>query len=159
MEIILRIASTIAPIALLAFIFWYLVLAPNWVRSLIEYLFEKIHILLLWVVSASIEIVNTSVHFFHWIGRVFVVIIFLGATITLLDNIAVVLDIKLLNHSGVIFKLTRLFENRITWVASTAIVATTVALGHFKTIDFNYEKHRQEKLKEYREKRDKDKNT
>jgi hypothetical protein len=156
MEIVLKI---IYLIVFLAFVFWYYILAPDWVRSLVEYVFEQMNLLLLWIISISIKAVNICVHFLHWIGRVFVVVIFLGAAIVLIDNIAVVLEIDLLNHDNVLFKLTRLFENRITWVASTAIVATTVALGHFRTIDFNYEKHRQEKKEKYRERREKAKNT
>lgn len=156
MEIALRL---LGPIALLALLFWYLNIAPNWVRSTLEFMFEQICLLLLWVINASIEVMNVVVHVLHWVGRVFVSTIFLGAAITLMDNIAIILEMELLNHSGVIFKLTRLFDNRITWVASTAIVATTVALGHFKTIDFNYEKHRQEKLAKYREKREEARNT
>jgi hypothetical protein len=156
MEIVLKI---IGLIAFLAFAFWYSFIAPDWLRSLGEYLFEKLYSFLLSVINISFEAVNISVHILHWVGRVLVMMIFFGAAIILIDNIAVVLEIEFLNHENVVFKLTRLFENKITWVASTAIVATTVALGHFRTIDFNYEKHRQEKLEKYRERREKTKNT
>ena len=72
---------------------------------------------------------------------------------------AAIFDLRFLEPGGTVFEMTRLFEDKVTWVASTAIVATTVALGHFKTLDLNYEKHREEVREKLRENRNRGQNT
>lgn len=144
---------------IIALIFGYLFYVPYWARRTIEDILGQVQFFILWLIDKTLKTINLVVHSLHWVGRVLVIFIFIGATITLADNVAVILEVEILDHRGIIYKLTRLFENRVNWVASTAIVATTVALGHFKTIDFNYEKHRQEMLEKIIEKREKINNT
>lgn len=143
--------SILLMLVLLASYVWYIFYAPDWLTDLVGKLFYWSVHLLHDLTMFSITLVNISVHLAHWIGRILVVLIFLGASITLTDSVLLIFDFEFLDHEGLLFKLTRLLEDKITWVASTAVVATTVALGHFKTIDFNYDKHKQE----VREKRNK----
>lgn len=77
-----------------------------------------------------------SIHAAHWVGRCFVVLIFIGSAISLINNISIALEINFLDPAGNIFKLTKLFEIQSTWAAATAVVGTTVALGHFRNADF-----------------------
>ncbi len=156
MEILIKIIISATIVAL---IFGYLFYVPYWVKETIIDILSEIQLFILWLIDKTLKTINIAVHSLHWVGRVLVIFIFIAATITLADNIAVVLEAEILNHNNVIYKLTKLFENKVTWVASTAVVATTVALGHFKTIDFNYEKHRQETIEKAIEKHEKSRNT
>lgn len=139
--------------SILAIAIWYLLFAPQWVRKASENLLMWTQIIVFRSVDAAVNVVSLSVHSLHWLGRVFVIVIFIGAGLTLTNNIAIIFNLGFLEQGSLTFKLTRLFEDKITWVASTAIVATTVALGHFRTLDLSYEKHRQEILERIREKR------
>ena len=145
--------SVMKIVGLIGLLFWYLFLAPSWVREWSENALLFIQSAVFWCVDVAVKSIDIAVHLFHWLGRFFVVMIFVGAAITLSDNIAAIFDLRFLRSSGVVFEMTRLFEDKITWVASTAIVATTVALGHFKTLDLNYQKHREEVRAKLRENR------
>jgi len=123
---------------------YYSLYAPEWLKGFLREFFRIIWSIILDFSLAAYHLLNISIHVLHWVGRFFVVLIFIGASVTLIDNISIVLDIRLLNPEGTVFKLTTLFENKVTWVAATAIMAATVALGHFKTLDFNYQKHEEE---------------
>ena len=115
--------------SILAIAIWYLLFAPQWVRKASENLLMWAQIIVFRSVDAAVNVVSLSVHSLHWLGRVFVIIIFIGAGLTLTNNIAIIFNLGFLEQGSLTFKLTRLFEDKITWVASTAIVATTVALG------------------------------
>ena len=151
--------SVMKIVGLIGLLFWYLFLAPSWVREWSENALLFIQSAVFWCVDVAVKSIDIAVHLFHWLGRFFVVMIFVGAAITLSDNIAAIFDLRFLGSSGVVFEMTRLFEDKITWVASTAIVATTVALGHFKTLDLNYQKHREEVRAKLRENRARKQNT
>lgn len=153
------VVSTIKIVGLVGLLLWYLLFAPSWAREWSENALLSVQAAVFWCIDVAIKSIDIAVHLFHWLGRFFVVVIFVGAAITLSDNMAAIFDLRFLEPSGAVFEMTRLFEDKITWVASTAIVASTVALGHFKTLDLNYEKHREEVREKLRENRDRKQNT
>ena len=156
MEIIVSAIKVLGPFGLLI---WYLLFAPSWVREWSSNVLLFAQGALFWCIDVAIKSIDIAVHLFHWLGRFFIVVIFFGAAITLSDNMAAIFDLRFLEPGGTVFEMTRLFEDKVTWVASTAIVATTVALGHFKTLDLNYEKHREEVREKLRENRNRGQNT
>ncbi|GHC21458.1 hypothetical protein [Aidingimonas halophila] len=151
--------SAIKIVGLVGLLLWYLLFAPSGVREWLEYALLSIQAAVFWCIDVASKSIDIAVHLFHWLGRFFVVVIFVGAAITLSDNMAAIFGLRFLEKSGAVFEMTRLFADRVTWVASTAIVATTVALGHFKTLDLNYKKHREEVREKLRENRDRKQNT
>jgi len=60
-------------------------------------------------------------------------------------------EYDLFREGSWVLLITSLFADQTAWGAATAIVATTVALGHFRTLDLNLEKYssdQREKLDE-----------
>lgn len=91
----------------------------------------------------------------HWLGRFLVVAIFLLAVIAVSQEVTVILGLSIFSEDHVVLKLVALFSKQSAWIAATAIVATTVAMGHFRTLDINLEKaisDTKEKIKNEREK-------
>jgi len=125
---------------LLVLILGFVALVSSEFREMLNYVPLLLSLAFFASLKFAIDAVDIAIHLMHWFGRVLVLLIFMAASLVLLDNIFAVFDMNLLEPQGAVFKLTRLFDDRITWVASTAVVATTVALGHFKGLDLNYRK-------------------
>lgn len=140
---------------------------------LIAYLFlphvwkETVNILLMQAFVAITDLVRTvnvilalTVFVGHWIGRVFVILIFLAAIAAIGRKVSIIFGHDLFGMSERVMQIVGLFADQSAWVAATAIVATTVALGHFRTLDLNLEKYSAEqrekleqRIKARREKR------
>lgn len=76
----------------------------------------------------------------HWLGRFFVAAIFICAVTAVAFELSVLFDTPLFQESHWAYKVIGLFGSQKAWVAATAIVATTVAMGHFRNLDLAIEK-------------------
>jgi len=76
----------------------------------------------------------------HWLGRFFVAAIFICAVTAVAFELSVLFEAPLFQESHWAYKVISLFGSQKAWVAATAIVATTVAMGHFRNLDLNIEK-------------------
>jgi len=111
-----------------------------------ELIFKVIHIL-----HVSQEI---AIWIGHWIGRFLVTAIFLAAVTAIAFELSKSFGSPLFEPSHWMYKVISLFGDQNSWVAATAIVATTVAMGHFRTLDINIEKaqaENEERRKKQRE--------
>ncbi|WKD48965.1 hypothetical protein [Microbulbifer spongiae] len=87
----------------------------------------------------NLNILQTILIWFgHWIGRFFVVSIFLSALAAIVYQVVyAVVGIQIFSDESWPLKLIGLFDKKAAWIPATAIVATTVAMGHFRTLDLN----------------------
>ena len=81
----------------------------------------------------------------HFLGRMCVVAIFVISVIALTNEISIVFGYEIFSKSDQIAKIISLIEEKkLPWIAATAIIAATVALGHFRTLDLAIEKYQEE---------------
>jgi|SRR5690554_4215105 len=80
----------------------------------------------------------------HWLGRFLVAAIFLSAITAIAFKLSVAFGAPIFTESHWLHKVISLFGDQGSWVAATAIVATTVAMGHFRNLDINIEKSKVE---------------
>lgn len=81
----------------------------------------------------------------HWIGKFFVIGIFLISSTALLNETLAQIDIQLFNDDHWLLILSSLVYNNQAWAPATAVLATTVAMGHFRTLELNIEKEKRER--------------
>ena len=94
---------------------------------------------------------SISIYFCYSIGKLFVVAIFLISVVAFLNEMLITFDILYINEFGFLSELlTVVSKDSNVWVASSAILAATVAFGHFKTLDIKvqekYEKENEQLL-------------
>lgn len=83
---------------------------------------------------------EVSIWIGHWIGRFLVVLIFIAAVVSASNEVALAVGLNVIPENHMLLKIISLFSKPSAWVAATAIIATTVAMGHFRTLDLNLEK-------------------
>lgn len=81
----------------------------------------------------------------HWLGKFLVIAIFLIAILALINEACLSFGITILSEDNWLFILSNLVYNERAWAPATAVVATTVAMGHFRTLEVNIEKENRER--------------
>ncbi|MEZ9672840.1 hypothetical protein BCU33_019295 [Vibrio lentus] len=81
----------------------------------------------------------------HWLGKFLVIAIFLIASSALINEICLSFGLKVLSEKHWLFVLSNLVYNEKAWAPATAVVATTVAMGHFRTLEVNIDKENRER--------------
>ncbi len=76
----------------------------------------------------------------HWIGRFIVIAVFVFSIFAISYNLSVIFEFPLVSDDHWSIKVISLFIDPKSWIATTAVVATTVAMGHFRTLDLNIDK-------------------
>jgi len=76
----------------------------------------------------------------HWIGRFIVIAVFVFSIFAISYNLSVIFEFPLVSDDHWSIKVISLFNDPKSWIATTAVVATTVAMGHFRTLDLNIDK-------------------
>jgi len=92
------------------------------------------------VIKALHIIQEVSVWIGHWVGRFLVILIFITAVVSASNEVALAVGLSLIVENHLLLKITPLFSKPSAWVSATAIIATTVAMGHFRTLDLNLDK-------------------
>ncbi|PHX03577.1 hypothetical protein VSPL_49870 [Vibrio splendidus] len=81
----------------------------------------------------------------HWLGKLLVIAIFLIASSALINEMCLSFGVRILSENHWSFILSNLVYNERAWAPATVVVATTVAMGHFRTLEVNIEKENRER--------------
>lgn len=137
--------ANFAPIILILLYFLYSIYAPQKVKDIIGLGFLKCFSMLFDLLDVFSMGTRLCVVIAHFVGRLCVVGIFLVAVIALSNEVGIVFGHEFISKASNIVKVISLIEEKkLSWIAATAIIAATVALGHFRTLDLAIDKYQDE---------------
>ena len=88
---------------------------------------------------------DVLVFLLYKIGKIMVVAMFLISLTALVNNICISYGVELLKLNSDLYPLIAIVsKDSDAWIASTAVLAATIAFGHFQNLDINIKKHNDE---------------
>jgi len=132
----------------------YLFFIPDWLRETIDWLFTKVFELIFDLIGFLEKLVEIATALLGFLGKLATLALLAGVlTIFLNEALPVFGFDKFLSGEQYVAWLM-LFTEPYTWAAATTIVATTVAIGHIRKFDLDFEDFMEKQRERFQKRRD-----